>query len=188
MAKEQEELVKLSQTNEENRACEQMSVLPPLSFVCMRRPICRQSRRLYCCAAFELLVMCASGGLVEMAASLVSAESLGAAAREAQLRPLGPVDSDQTQSTAAPAPAPAPTATVHVRQTGARVAHTLVGLTSPSKRGNIGLDAAANPSQFPAPGARDSHSWRQGAAADEIASPTPMEISVSTSTETSAYE
>lgn len=61
MAKEQEELVKLSQTNEENRACEQMSVLPPLSFVCMRRPICRQSRRLYCCAAFELLVMCACG-------------------------------------------------------------------------------------------------------------------------------
>lgn len=69
VAKEQEELVKLSQTNEENRACEQMSVLPPLSFVCMRRPICRHSRRLYCCAAFELLVMCACGQIHQAGSS-----------------------------------------------------------------------------------------------------------------------
>ena len=195
VAKEQEELVKLSQTNEENRACQHACAAPARAVVRLHSPtdLPTVAPCVCCCAAFEMLVMVVraniSGGLVEMAASLVSAESLAAAAREAQLRPLGSVDSDQTKSTGAvaPAPAPAPTPTVHVRQTGARVAHTLVGLTSPSKRGNIGLDAAANPSKFPAPGSTDAHPWRQGAA-DEIASPTPMEISVSTSTETNAYE
>ena len=135
-----------------------------------------------------------SGGLVEMAASLVSAESTAAAAREAQLRPLRPVESEQTASTAEPAPAPAaaptlvsaPTSGPVVRQTGARVAHTLVGLTSPSQRGKIGLDAADKPSKFPAPGSRGDVTTRRQEAADEIASPTPMEISVST--EADAHE
>jgi hypothetical protein len=49
--------------------CVCVSVLPPLSFVCMRRPICRQSRRLYCCAAFELLVMCACGQIHQAGSS-----------------------------------------------------------------------------------------------------------------------
>jgi hypothetical protein len=127
-----------------------------------------------------------------MAASLVSAESTAAAAREAQLRPLRPVESEQTASTAEPAPAPAaaltsnsaPTGGPVVRQTGARVAHTLVGLTSPSQRGKIGLDAADKPSKFPAPGSRNVER-RQGPS-DEIATPTPMDISVST--EVDAYE
>ena len=43
-----------------------------------------------------------SGGLVEMAASLVSAESTAAAARDAQLRPLRPVESDLTTSASVP--------------------------------------------------------------------------------------
>lgn len=128
-----------------------------------------------------------------MAASLVSAESTAAAARDAQLRPLRPVESEQTTSTAARAPAPSPAPTLKsapvggpvVRQTGARVAHTLVGLTSPSQRGNIGLDAADKPSKFPAPGSRNVSTRRQGTAG-EIASPTPMDISVST--EMDAYE
>ena len=147
-----------------------------------------------------------------MAASLVSAESTAAAAREAQLRPLDPVSTQPSAlpvSAAAPVPtpqiseetAPAPAASMTsrptasavapsgggavVRQTGARVAHTLVGLTSPSQRGKIGLDAAAAPSKFPAP--RIGSAIGQ-VAADEIASPTPMEISVSTPTEMDGFE
>ena len=72
-----------------------------------------------------------------------------------------------------------------VRQTGARVAHTLVGLTSPSQRGKIGLDAAAKPSKFPAPGSRTGNATHQ-VEEDEISTPTPMDISVST--EMDAYE